>query len=280
MPHRTTYFFPRQFPDRNTGSSSKLVEDHEKKFVVDGGKSDVTLKADTNKDDDATWADKSVGFSHGVTRDKIHGKQLADFVKWLSDKKKKGKSQTHANPVKNEEGEDEASELLLPPPPPAAECDRRHDSLRRLSSNGSNYSNSLDQQGKERVFERQVSLQRLSSEGSTSYAGSLFSGTTLDGNWSSTTTGILKDSILENEAAEEAAAAAVEGIGARANVDNGAAQRCKEGYILQIMLAKRLTEQATLATEPLFVQERSRIGEGVTVGGSSDAEIVSYRLWV
>ncbi|KAL0366355.1 UNVERIFIED_CONTAM: Serine/threonine-protein kinase CTR1 [Sesamum radiatum] len=40
------------------------------------------------------------------------------------------------------------------------------------------------------------------------------------------------------------------------------------------MLAKRLTEQATLATEPLLLQER-RI-----LGGSSDAETVSYRLWV
>ncbi|KAI3460073.1 hypothetical protein Pfo_016736 [Paulownia fortunei] len=290
MPHRTTYFFPRQFPDRNFNASSKSVVDHEKKFVVDDGKSEarqreeVTLKADTNEDD-ISCAGKSgdgnsySGISHGVTGDKIHGKQLAAFVKWLSDKKKKEKSQARVEPVKirlyenddSIEEEDEVSQPLLPlPPPPAVDCDRRQDSLRRLSSNESNYSNSVDQlQGKERGFERQVSLQRLSSAGSTSYAGSLFSGTTLDGNWSLTTTGILKDStaVKEEEEGEE------EGVGARENADNGVAQRYKEGYYLQLMLAKRLTEQATLVTEPLLLQERR-------IGGSSDAEIVSYRLWV
>lgn len=295
MPHRTTYFFPRQFPDRNFNASSKLVADHEKKFVVDDGTSEarqreeVTLKLETNKDA-TTCAGKSgnsnsfSGIIHGLTGDKIHGRQLIDFVKWLSDKKKKEKSQAHVDPVKIrlydnddsiEEEEEELSQRLLPlppPPPPVVDCDRRQDSLRRQSSNESNYSNSVDHvQGKERGFERQVSLQRLSSAGSTSYAGSLFSGTTLDGNWSSTTTGILKDSTVVKEEAE--AEAEEEGLGAAANVDNGVAQRYKEGYYLLLMFAKRLIEQATLVTEPLLLQERR-------IGGSSDAEIVSYRLWV
>ncbi|KAL0368859.1 UNVERIFIED_CONTAM: Serine/threonine-protein kinase CTR1 [Sesamum calycinum] len=292
MPHRTTYFFPRQFPDRNFNASSKLVVDHEKKFVTDDGKlegrqrEDVTLKAETHKDDNTCVckADDSYsygGLSHGVTGDKIHGKQLSAFVKWLSDKKKKEKQQGHVvDPVKirlyeNDdiiEEEDEVTQRLLPPPPPPADADRRQDSLRRLLSNGSNYSNSADQvQGKERAFERQTSLQRLSSGGSTSYAGSLFSGTTLDGNWTSTTIGMLKDSAVVKEEAE-VAAEAEEGLGAREDPDVN--RRYKESYYLQLMLAKRLTEQATLATEPLLLQER-RI-----LGGSSDAETVSYRLWV
>ncbi|KAL7085443.1 hypothetical protein ACP275_14G282200 [Erythranthe tilingii] len=298
MPHRTTYFFPRQFPDRNSSASSKLVEDHEKKFGADDvnhHREEVILKTDTDKgDDDTNWTNQSGdgnssygGFSHGVTGDRVHGKQLSAFVNWLSDKKKKGKSHSHVDPVKirlyeNDdriEEEDDATQRLLPPPPStAAECNRRHDSLRRLSSNGSNYGSSFDQvQGKERGFERQISSHRLSSEGSTSYAGSLFSGTTLDGNWSSTTTtGVLKNSI---GAKEEEAAAAATAEETMDKVENAAAQRCKEGYYLQIMLAKRLTEQATLTAEPMFVQE-GRNGDGVTVGGSSDAEIVSYRLWV
>ncbi|KAK6130750.1 hypothetical protein DH2020_035508 [Rehmannia glutinosa] len=256
MPHRTTYIFPRQFPDRNFNASSKLVVDHEKKFVVDDGKLEARQR-----------------------------EELSAFVKWLSDKKKKEKSRGgHIDPVKirlyeNDDGiaeEDEVNQPLLPlpaPPPAAVDSDRRQDSLRRLSSNDSNFSNCVDHvQGKERGFERQISLQRLSSAGSTSYAGSLFSGTTLDGNWSPITTGIPKDSTVVKEA-DEAAVVAEEGVGDRENIENGAVQRYKEGYYLQIMLARRLTEQASLVTEPLFLQERR-------IGGSSDAEMVSYRLWV
>ncbi|KAG8369176.1 hypothetical protein BUALT_Bualt15G0124000 [Buddleja alternifolia] len=280
MPHRTTYFFPRQFPDRNF--SSRSVVDHEKKF---DGKSDVTLKSQTTTNDNTTDIGKSsssdggdnnnTSTSVGVTGDKIHGKQLAAFVKWLGDKKRKGRSAVD-HPVnirlyENNENigdDDEETDRLLP----IVDCDRRQDSLRRVSSN---YSNGVDHllHGKERGFERQVSLQRLSSGGSTSasYAGSLFSGTTVEGNWSSTTTGIHKDSSAVKE--EEAGP---EGLDATENVGNGLAQRSKEAYYLQLTLAKRLTEQATLATEPALLLEECR----GTVGGYSDAEIVSHRLWV
>lgn len=265
MPHRTTYFFPRQFPDRNFSASSKLVEDHEKKELVgDDGNSereDVTLKSQPNNKGESTFSERGFhsygGISHGVTGDRIHGKQLADFVKWLSEKKKKEKSPGRADPVKarlyDDDGiEDEVCHRLLP----AAAADQRQDSLRRCNGDG-----------KERGFERQVSLQRLSSEGSTSYAGSLYSGTTLDGNWSSATTAILKDAALVKEEEEE------EEIGGGGLFENAVAQRYKEGYYLQIMFAKRLTDQATLVTEPLLSQQRRTYG-------SSDAEIVSFRLWV
>ncbi|KAL2517043.1 Protein kinase superfamily protein [Abeliophyllum distichum] len=219
----------------------------------------------------------------------IHKKQLAAFVNWLTEKKKKDKSFNQVNPVKSKSDdrdiiEEEEREPFLQPPPSVVvpnavvdcECqvgkDRRLErkvSLQQLSSNGSNYSISADHQGKERGFERQLSLQRFSSGGSTSYAGSLFSGTTLDGNWSSITTGILKDPTTTNEVEE------VRGV---ENVGNGLAQRFKEGYYLQLTLARRLTEQATLVSEPMLVQE-SRSAEHL-VGGSADVEIASYRLWV
>ncbi|XP_057773212.1 serine/threonine-protein kinase CTR1-like isoform X1 [Salvia miltiorrhiza] len=211
MPHRTTYFFPRQFPDRS------LAADHEKKQVV--------VDEIQDKEDSPPKG--------GVTCDKIHGKQLAAFVKWLSDKKHRDKSQfakiksyDHDHDI---EEEDESTQRLLPPP---------------------------EQPTNESGIERQISLQRVSSEGSTSYAGSLFSGTTLDGNWSANTTGILK-----------------EPAGVKEEEGDGVMQRYKEGYYLQLMFAKRLTQQAALVTEPLLLPERR-------MGGSPDADTVSYRLWV
>ncbi|KAL8492267.1 hypothetical protein ACS0TY_023775 [Phlomoides rotata] len=228
MPHRTTYIFPRQFPDRNFNASTKLVADHEKKKLVADDGNSVALNSQSSKDETA-FGEKGCHSYGGITGDRIHGKQLADFVKWLSDKKKKEKSVDPVNIRLCDDG-DESCQRLLP---------RRHDSLRRLPS-----------------------LQRLSSEGSTSYAGSLYSGTTFDGNWSSATTAILKDAALVKEEEET--------VG---GVENGVGHKYKEGYYLQLMFAKRLTDQATLVTEPLLTQERRTYG-------SSDAEIVSYRLWV
>ncbi|GMJ00306.1 hypothetical protein HRI_003699800 [Hibiscus trionum] len=49
--------------------------------------------------------------------------------------------------------------------------------------------------------------------------------------------------------------------------------KSKESYYLQVMLARRLTSQASLFGEPLLLQEYN--GPGVF-----DAETVSYRLWV
>lgn len=299
MPHRTTYIFPRQFPDRNF-DSSKFLLDHEKKS--DGkfepcGREEVALNhtgKEINRDSESKHycKDNTSDVSHGFTVDRIHKKQLASFVNWLTDNKKKDKSFNQVNPVKirSDDGdiiEEEEREQFLPPPPSAlvvpdgvvdCECqvgkDRRLElerkvSLQQLSSNGSNYSIGADHQGKERGFERQQSLQRFSSGVSTSYAESLFSGTTLDGNWSSITTGILKDPTTTNEVEE------VRGV---ENVGNGLAQRYKEGYYLQLSLARRLTEQATLVAEPMLMQE-SRSAEHL-VSGPDDAETASYRLWV
>ncbi|GMI65486.1 hypothetical protein like AT4G24480 [Hibiscus trionum] len=49
--------------------------------------------------------------------------------------------------------------------------------------------------------------------------------------------------------------------------------KSKENYYLQVMLARRLTSQASLFGEPLLLQEYN--GHGVV-----NVEIVSYRLWV
>ncbi|KAL3634043.1 hypothetical protein CASFOL_021097 [Castilleja foliolosa] len=273
MPHRTTYVFPRQFPDRNFIASSNWVGDHEKKFGVVAGKSgtrqfeEVTFRSESN----TTRVGDTDSNSYGdliYTGDKNHGKQLTAFVKFLSDKKRKEKSRGgHLDPVRNrlyenndcigEEDEVNQPLLSLPSPPPAASFLRRRVSIDESSSGSC----------KERGFERQISLQRLSSAGSTSYGGSLFSGTTFDGTWSPVTTGADKDSVVKE--AEEEATVAAEGGGG----DDGAAQKLRVGYCLQIMLARRLTDQASFATEPLLLQGRR-------TGGSSDADIVSFRLWI
>ncbi|XP_075511797.1 serine/threonine-protein kinase CTR1 [Primulina tabacum] len=293
MPHRTTYFFPRQFPDRNFNESSKLVSDHGKKCVIGGGKSgacelvEVSVNEELHKDDnssndkrgaDKNYGDKDckVGLSHGFTGDKIHGKQTAAFVDWLSEKKKIKKSSFHVNPAEIRLIEDDERELLLQPEPaqPIGDYGWRRLSLQRQLSDASSYSNDRVQ-GKGRDYERQVSLQRLSSFGSTSYSGSLFSGTTLDGDWSLTSAVLPPQD--SNTGKEENAEGEIEGGRRKENIDSGLVQMYKEGYCLQLKLAKRIIEQATLAAEPLLPQERT---SEVTVGGSSDMERVSYRLWV
>ncbi|KZV57514.1 hypothetical protein F511_32342 [Dorcoceras hygrometricum] len=294
MPHRTTYFFPRQFPDHNFSESSKLVLDHGKKCAISGGKSgacelvEVGVKEEPHKDDnsindkspaDKNYVDKdcNIGLSHGFTGDKIHGKQSAALVDWLSEKKTIKKSSFHVDPVNIRLTGDDERELLLPPQPaqPIGDYGWRQFSLQRQLSDASSYSNDRVQ-GKGREFERQVSLQRLSSFGSTSYSGSLFSGTTIDGNWSVTST--VPPPQISNTSKEENAEQEIKGGRRKENVDSGLVQKYKEGYRLQLKLAKRITEQATHAAESLLPQEWT-CGEGI-IGGSSDMERVSYRLWV
>ncbi|PHU12387.1 putative disease resistance protein [Capsicum chinense] len=131
-----------------------------------------------------------------------------------TEKNKKGKSiQIHVK-IKLDCNTDTADEnkLLLPVPPevvpihefincyvvpPKQKQERTFDqkaSLQRLSTSESNYS---------KQFERQTSLQRLSSWGSTSYAGILFSGTIVDGNWTSTRVKITQTSTIREEVEEE-----------------------------------------------------------------------------
>lgn len=299
MPHRTTYFFPRQFPDRSfDAASSKQLLDREKKVANETASATTaaagtattanTFKAtaenDRNKSISGTVAkdfsapaaaktnnnnnSNNSPLSDLFTDEKIHTKkqQLAAFRDWFIDKKATNDRSRHVKPPSRRlslsTDHDDDCELLLhrepapappqtppPPPPPPPETTSVIN---------------------DRSFDRQVSLPRFSS--GSSYAGSLFSGTTLDGNlssdvkdtWikeSSSTTPVLVTREVEEPEAEE-------------SKDN-LALKSKESYYLQIMLARRLTSQASLLSEPLLIQEYSGPGPGV-----ADAETVSYRLWV
>lgn len=232
MPHRTTYFFPRQFPDASSSSKSKT-------FGIGSSENEViSCIAKNCPECESNFSVRKRDENEVVTGGKVHGKQLqnqlGDLVKWATGREMKGRSSRdyHVRRVQyqdvdeEEEDDDERERLLVP---------------RRSESNDHR-------------------LRRLSSCGSTSYAGSLFSSTTLDGNWSSTTTAIGFEPVEEKSETKEDEIVA-----------DGLAQRCTERYYLQLTLAKRLSEQATLASEP--DQCSSRIS-------TVDADAVSYRLWV
>ena len=112
----------------------------------------------------------------------------------------------------------------------------------------------------DRILGRQESSQRLSSE--SSFPGSLFSGTTVDGNVSSEAT---KESQLSSRQEDEE------------TMVISSIQRSRERYYLQLTLAIRLSSQASLDEEPPVSLRQSGLETG---GVSCDIERVSYRLWV
>ncbi|KAL2498108.1 Protein kinase superfamily protein [Abeliophyllum distichum] len=265
MPHRATYIFPRQFPDRKFDESSKFLLDHEKKLAAKNG----NFWEDHSDAKDSNNISNSNTLRHRFKGDKIHGKQLDTFVNWVAEKKKKEESFNYVNPGKieldnhDDSEEKECEQYLRPPPTPNAVLEPVVDGASQvpveksiigedhwqgfefdwhLSINDCNAR--ADHQGKNRSFEQEASLQRTLSGG-------------------------IEDSMKTEEA---------EKVGGGDNVDKGLAQRSKESYYLQLTLAKRLTEQATLASELVFLPEL-RSAEGL-VCGSSDAETVSYRFWV
>ncbi|OAY51120.1 serine/threonine-protein kinase CTR1 isoform X2 [Manihot esculenta] len=282
MPHRTTYFFPRQFPDRSgLDSSSKQLLDQEKKKL-----SKDTFDVENDHENDSYTVGKITSSTPTTTSitptpvsdlftssddEKYHQKknqlgdndkfqkkkkQLAAFYDWLAEKK----ADRLASHVKLHRlsSDDEDRPLLIAPEPPAPEPEV--------------ISEIIEERDVDRNFDRQVSLPRLSS--GSSYACSLFSGTTLDGNFLSD----VKDSVTtitsttrHDVVQEEEVVVKVE-VEEEEKNDEKVAQRTREIYHLQLALAKRLSFQSGLASEFLLLQE----------GGpdSFDAESVSYRLWV
>ncbi|XVE95172.1 hypothetical protein REPUB_Repub02eG0073200 [Reevesia pubescens] len=289
MPHRATYFFPRQFPDRGFDASSKQLLDHEKRLaketpttasVTATSNFNVTAENDGNKSTasqefttPAAKTNNNSPLSDIFTDEKLHTKkqQLAAFRDWFSEKiaptdrsrlvkpssQRLSSSTTHHH--------DEDLELLLspepappsqtPPPPttPAA-----HETTTVIKD-----------RGVDRNFDRQVSLRRFSS--GSSYAGSLFSGTTLDGNFSSE----VKDTWTTKESSSTIVPATgeVEEPEEAKESKDSLAKKSRESYCLQLMLARRLTSQASLLSEPLLLQE-------YCAPDVADAETVSHRLWV
>ncbi|KAK8483239.1 hypothetical protein V6N12_055793, partial [Hibiscus sabdariffa] len=258
------YGMIRQFPDR--GFDSKHLLDHEKKLDKETSTS-VTPTTTFNvaaAENDPRETPKDFASAAAKTKaeysplsdlfsdEKLLSKkqQLAAFRDLFINKKATTFRSRHVKPSFTDH-HDEDRELLLPPapsPPP--------------ETNAVINDRSVDQN-----FDRQVSLHRFSS--GSSFEGSLFSGTTLDGNFSSE----VKDTWTKDSPPTAVPETGdVQEPEAKDNKDS-LALKSKESYYLQLMLARRLSSQASLLSEPLLLQEYC--GPGV-----ADAELVSYRLWV
>ncbi|KAH7567645.1 hypothetical protein ACOSP7_010331 [Xanthoceras sorbifolium] len=253
MPHRTTYFFPRQFPDRgfDASSSKQLLEHHEKKTVIENLANENDRKSSSTVTKNSKSSSLSDLLTSGDEKFHIKKQQFAAFCDWLTEKKGE-RSSHHVNSKLSSSDEDR--ELLLPPPDPLPV-------LVPVPEPVINDHRNLDPQ---------VSLPRLSS--GSSYAGSLFSGTTLDGNlFSGTTLDGNFSSDVKDTSTRMSITRQVE-VEEEEEPKDSLGQKTTESYMLQLTLARRLTLQASLANEPLDIMEC-----GLEV---ADAETVSYRLWV
>lgn len=250
MPHRTTYFFPRQFPDRgfDSASTSKQILDHEKKSNKDTFSTESDARPTPRSARDFTVT-KSSAVSDLFTGDKTQSnKKLPAFYDWLVDKKATRSASAHVKTWLSNCDEDR--ELLLPPP----NSEPDHDTT------------SVKDRSVDRNFDRQVSLPRVSS--GSSYAGSLFSGTgtgTVDGHFSSDVKDSSASKILSAHTGRPEEIEVGDG-------KESVAQRAKESYYLQLALAATLRSHASLAGDPVLMEEGT-----VEI---TDAETVSYRLWV
>ncbi|KAI3417339.1 Protein kinase domain-containing protein, partial [Psidium guajava] len=285
MPHRTTYFFPRQFPDhqqqhqRGCGASpNKELSGHEKQKINSSPTTTTStstgfasivnsgaIRDSFNIESDGKSVSKRTVGKYPPVSDLFTGEtvdfnskqhkskkqQLAAFFDWPFERKgEKIRSSSSSCHVKSRlsSSDDYDREPLLPPTPVPVPIEVA-------------VSDAIKDRSIDRNFDRQVSLPRLSS--GSSYAPSFFSGTTLDGNVSSD----VKDSLLRIESSR------TRGEEEEERGKKSLAHRTRESYSLQLALARRLTSQASLSIEPALLQ----------AGAPEDctnAETVSYRLWV
>lgn len=286
MPHRTTYFFPRQFPDRGFDSFSNKNDHHEKKSFGESfgfERNDKSNGVRDNPNEEPTvfssnpLLSKSSAvsdlFSGGVDDDRKSEKkqqqQLAAFYEWLAEKKANlSRSSTTNGRVKPttrlsmSSDVDEERELFLSPANPAPVTAASSPDSIIAASSSSARAISMNERNIDRSFDREVSLPRMSSE--SSFAGSFFSGTTVDGNFSSFSSPT--DARETSTTTRVSVSKEKEEVEARdEGKEQSLAQKSKEGYYLQVTLARWLSSQANLAAESVHTQS---------------TETVSYRFWV
>ncbi|XP_074263665.1 serine/threonine-protein kinase CTR1 [Silene latifolia] len=272
MPHRGTYFFPRQFPDNrgppstatSTASSPTLstINDHEKKrnnvksvasscyferdcdegtdLLLDNFTSISTRNNNNNNNnnifDDITGRNHNRNHNHNNSNSsniKFNNKKLAAFYGWLAADKNKNKTK-----CKDSDDDDNKAEKL--------NYEEEQEILPLLPESNSG-------------LRRQVSSQ-LSCGGSSYGAGSFFSSEVHESRSTFPSSIIMEE---EEEKAEKES--------------TGLAQKARESYYLQLTLTKRLGGFANLRNEPAMLLFESGL-EGHAF--SSDALTVSYRFWV
>ncbi|XP_045828247.1 serine/threonine-protein kinase CTR1-like [Trifolium pratense] len=279
MPHRATYFFPRQFPEKRLDeSSSKKILDHEKKKFVGVVKStDTTFCVESdapktssvsvvaNKDDVVFSSVKNSAVSDLLTGgDKFRSeqKQIAAFCDWLVDKRHNHHHRRRHHHQHRHRSEDEDREVLLPHPDDVKSASPEKDAV-----------------DVDRSFDREVSLPRLSS--GSSYATSLFaSDVTVTATFSSdditkedtssflvSTNEVTRRSEQQKQKEEDEEHHEEE----KRDGENYAKQY-KESYELQLASAKRISFLSSLGSEPFLTLD--------TGLETWDVELVSRRLWV
>ncbi|AES98273.2 putative protein kinase TKL-CTR1-DRK-2 family [Medicago truncatula] len=274
MPHRATYFFPRQFPEKRFDESSKSSTlDHEKKkSPVKSTDTTFCTENDVPKSSNTPTKvnlAKNSAVSELGKKFRNEQKQIAAFCDWLVDKRHSHHHRRHrhhqhqhhhqrhrSDHILHEEDEEDR-ELLLPDSEKVSSPDK-------------------DVVDVDRRFEREASLSRLSS--GSSYATSLFaSDVTVTATFSSDDitkedTSSFRVSTNEvtrrNKQEEEEEHHEEEKLNDQKNY----AKECKESYELQTALAKRLSFLSTFGSEPVLTFD--------TGLETWDVESVSRRLWV
>ncbi|GAU23654.1 hypothetical protein TSUD_304290 [Trifolium subterraneum] len=243
MPHRATYIFPRHFPERGLDESSKKLLDHDKDNIVNSIKSENESDTQTKKShsfstppstkhNDVVFSSGKHSHSSGDNKLRIKQKQVTAFCDWFIDKKRNHSGHQNYHHFRRRSSiSDDDHDFYLSQPETAVK------------------DTAID-----RNFDRQVSLPRLSSD--SSYAGSLFSSDIKEEAPLSQVSTITTATVRRQKEEEENEDALV--------------KKCKESYILQLMLAKRLASLASLVTEPFLTHATE----------TWDAESVSYRLWL
>ncbi|GAU46717.1 hypothetical protein TSUD_244100 [Trifolium subterraneum] len=283
MPHRATYFFPRQFPEKRLDeSSSKKILDHEKKKFVGVVKStDTTFCVESdapktssvsvvaNKDDVVFSSVKNSAVSDLLTggdKFRCEQKQIAAFCDWLVDKRHNHhhrRRHHHHHHHQHRHRSEEDREVLLPHP----------DDVKSASPE-------KDPVDVDRSFDREVSLPRLSS--GSSYATSLFaSDVTVTATFSSdditkedTSSFLVSTNEVVTRRNEQQKQKEEDEEHHEEEKRDGEnyARKYKESYELQLASAKRISFLSSLGSEPVLTFD--------TGLETWDVESVSRRLWV
>ncbi|RZC51997.1 hypothetical protein C5167_020417 [Papaver somniferum] len=251
MPHRTTYFFPRQFPDKRldpSSSSSPSTLIHEKKEVV---VKEIVNKVENERkkvEKISIWKVSTPSSNLFFTGDKGNRNPKNKYHIGVRNYDKVVRDSEEQKRKSHDDDEEEKQPLLQEPEDePPVEMIVSQDKIL----------------GRESSVTSSVITHGLSSE--SSFPGSLFSGTTLDGNVS--TVSDVKES-TQLSGAQEAQVESMEKL----------AKRTAESYYLQLTLAFRLSDQASLAQEYISLQNTTSLDAPQHV--CCDVETVSYRLWV
>ncbi|KAL5102521.1 hypothetical protein RYX36_006848 [Vicia faba] len=263
MPHRATYFFPRQFPEKRLDESSNNILDHEKKKLPLNS-TDATFFTENDIVTSTTSASpaKNSAVSHLLsTRDKVRceQKQIAAFCDWLVDKRHTHHARHHHRRHHHHHHHHRSDQCLPEDEPLLPDLHAEKDAV---------------------AVDREVSLPRLSS--GSSYTASLFaSDVTVTATFSSDdiaredTTSSFRVSTNEatrtNEQHQQKEEEEQRDEEEKCGEENYA-NKYKENYELQHALAKRLSFLSSFGSEPVLTFD--------TGLETWDVESVSRRLWV